>query len=190
INNGAAKVIPMYAEAHGSNGYVLQATVNSFSSFYFASDNYSVLPLQLITFKGEWKNNAALLQWETVNENNTAEFVVERSLDGSNYSPTGSVNANGNTTTNIKYSFTDHNAASQPAAMIFYRLKLVDQDGKFSYSKSISIDLKNVLDIVLFPNPVKDKLNIRIKNREERTITLEISDMQGRKFISERRDRK
>src|SRR5690606_20477255 len=98
-----------------------------------------------------------------------------------------SVNANGNTTTNIKYSFTDHNAASQPAAVIFYRLKLVDQDGKFSYSKSISIDLKNVLDIVLFPNPVKDKLNIRINNREERTITLEISDMQGRKFISERR---
>ncbi len=187
VNNGAIKVVPLYVEAHGSNGYVLQATINSFSSFYFASDDYSVLPLQLITFKGEWKNNAALLQWETVNENNTAEFIIERSIDGSNYSQIGSVNANGNTTTKINYSYIDNNAASQPAAVIFYRLKLVDQDGRFTYSKSISIDLKNILEISLFPNPVKDKLNIRINNRERQTVTLEVTDLQGRKMFSERR---
>ena len=73
---------------HGANGYVLQGQVNSFSSFYFGAVNIT-LPLELVYFKGSLQDNATLLQWETINENNTSYFGVERSVDGRNFDGIG-----------------------------------------------------------------------------------------------------
>jgi trimeric autotransporter adhesin len=189
INNGALNVSPIYAEAHGTGGYVLQASISSFSSFYFgnSSATFPTLPLQLLSFKGDWKNNAAYLQWETANESNTSHFIVERSNDGNNFNDIGTVAANGNSTTQISYAYTDNDAASQPSPVIYYRLKLVDINGRSTYSKIISIHLSNNLDVVLFPNPVNDKLNIKINNRGRQLITVEVTDLQGRIMISEKR---
>ncbi|HEY9362842.1 MAG TPA: T9SS type A sorting domain-containing protein, partial [Chitinophagaceae bacterium] len=186
-NNEALKIMPAYAEAHGGGGYVLQASINSFSSFYFGHSSFPTLPLQLLLFKGDWKNNAAYLQWETINENSTSHFIVERSNDGNNFNDIGTVAANGNSNTQIKYAYTDNDAARQPTSVIYYRLKLVDVDGRFTYSKTISLNLSNNLDVVLFPNPVNDKLNIKINNKGLQLITVEITDLQGRKMTSEKR---
>jgi hypothetical protein len=98
-------IIAVVDRVHGANGYVLQGQVSDFSSFYFGAVNIT-LPLELVYFKGSLQGNNTLLQWETMNENNTSHFGVERSLDGRNFDGIGSVAAKAPTPMN-KYSYTD-----------------------------------------------------------------------------------
>ena len=74
-----------------SGGYVLAASVDNFSSFYFANKGNSALPLDLISFTGKLVNNVAVLNWKTDNEVNNSHFEIERSPDGRNYSMVGKV---------------------------------------------------------------------------------------------------
>jgi trimeric autotransporter adhesin len=186
--NAPITITPQYAEAFGSN-YVLQGTITSFSSFYLGSPNSGILPLQLITFAGSLQeNSSALLQWTTTNEINTSHFVLERSIDGNNFSNIGTVNAAGNKDTKTSYSFTDMNAATQPASILYYRLKIFDNDGKYSYSKVISIVLNKNIDVLLFPNPAKHNLNVQIKGAVLNPVNIQVSDLSGRIVYSEKRN--
>ena len=89
------------------------------------------LPLTLTQFTANRDDDESLLQWQTSQEQNTRDFTIERSTDGSNYSPIGTVDATGNSTTARTYSYTDR--TPQPNAN-YYRLKENDIDGKFTYS--------------------------------------------------------
>jgi trimeric autotransporter adhesin len=184
--NTPITITPQYAEAFGSN-YVLQGSISSFSTFYLGSPASGTLPLQLLTLTGSLQeNNAALLQWTTSNEINTSHFVVERSIDGNNFSYTGIVYTAGNRDTKTSYSFTDVNIGTQPASIIYYRLKIFDNDGKYSYSKIISIVLNRNIDVLLFPNPVKQILNIRLVGQETNQVLVQIMDLTGRVIHSEK----
>lgn len=178
IVNTPTTITPQYAEAFGSN-YVLQGSISSFSSFYFGSSNFGTLPLQLLTFNGSLQENAALLKWTTTNEMNTSYFNVERSIDGNNFNNIGTVNATGDRDINTSYSFTDVNAVSQTASIVYYRLKIFDNDGKSSYSKIITITFNKNIDVLLFPNPVKQILNIRLSGTDRNPVLVQIMDLTG-----------
>ncbi|MGC4101473.1 LamG-like jellyroll fold domain-containing protein [Ferruginibacter sp.] len=114
---------------------------------------FTALPVTLVSFYGSKQNNDAQLQWITANEINIKRYEVERSDDGRNFIAIGSVNP-GNTT----YSFTDANVFSS-RALVYYRLRSVDIDARFTYSPIIKLATKvNALNI--FPNPVKDVVTI------------------------------
>ncbi len=174
---------PVYAEAHAgtsNGGYVLQADITSFSSFYFGDPDMIPLPLELISFNGKIKENQALLQWETSNEDNTSHFEVERSTDAKLFEKTGLVSASGNSV-NSKYSYTDKDADKQGAPLLYYRLKIVDKDGKISYSQVISLTISSAsIPVVIYPNPVSDALNFRITMPQSSHVLLQVTDMQGR----------
>jgi hypothetical protein len=166
----------------------LQGTISSFSTFYLGSPTSGTLPLQMFTFTGSLQeNNSAFLQWTTANEINTSHFIVERSIDGNIFSSIGAVNASGNKDTKTSYSFTDMNAGTQPASLIYYRLKIFDNDGKFSYSKIISIGLNKNIDVLLFPNPAKHSLNIQVKGTVLNPVMIQVSDLSGRIVYSDKR---
>lgn len=115
---------------------------------------YSVpLPLDLLSFTGSNASESALLQWETANMKNVIDFEIEKSNDALSFAKIGSINA----TEKSKYIFTDDQMF---ARVNFYRLKIRDIDGKFSYSKNILVLNSRKLETVLFPNPVNDKLTI------------------------------
>jgi hypothetical protein len=79
LTEATTEIVPTYAEAHGANGYMLQGDITSFSSFYFAANNFT-LPLDLLSFTGQLQNNnSVLLNWKTENEISTSYFIVERS---------------------------------------------------------------------------------------------------------------
>jgi hypothetical protein len=139
-----------------------------------------VLPLKLVDFKGTLQRNDAVLQWETANEQGTAYFAIERSIDGVSYEKAGEVNAAGDRSANSWYTYTDKGAALLPAELLYYRLKSVDQDGKYFYSKVIALHVQRSMDVMVYPNPVKDKLTIRINNQDAKQITVQVSDVQGR----------
>jgi hypothetical protein len=166
---------------HGANGYVLQVDVSSFSSFYFTETN-ALLPLNLITFTGSLQNNTAtLLQWKTNNEINTSHFVVERSIDGTNFNSIGSVAASGNSSSARNYSFTDIDVAKQGASVLYYRLKVTDVNGAFKYSNIINVSLPITKGtITISPNPASTELKAAITSPVTGNASWQIIDNAGR----------
>jgi hypothetical protein len=181
-----AWITPTVAEAFGPGGYVLQASISSFSSFYFTSASMVVLPVQLLTFKGSLQNNSSYLQWETTNEKNSSHFDIERSIDGRNFSKVGEVAAVGNSTTNVKYAYTDEGACSL-ASVIYYRLRIVDQDGSSSFSKVVSVECDPSFTLALYPNPISNQLKVKLSLSKSDNIQIQVTDMQGRAVYAESR---
>ena len=149
----------------------MQTSISSFSSFYFASNNITVLPLDLLTFTGQLQNNnSVLLNWKTENEVNTSHFVVERSADGIRYSGIGNVTANGrnNTGGSFNYSFTDNDAINQSSQRLYYRLKMVDIDGSYKYSNIISVSFPLITGkLSIAPNPVLTEVKVTIASEAD-----------------------
>lgn len=109
-----------------------------------------VLPLSLINFTASEKNGFDILEWKTANEINTKLFEVEYSLDGINFNAIGTVAVNNNTGNySFKYEIASLNSNC------FYRLKIIDIDGSFTYSNIISLYKNDVNSngLKLSPNP-------------------------------------
>jgi hypothetical protein len=170
-------ITPQYAEAFG-NGYVLQADINSFSSFYFANTNPITLPLNLLTFKGAWQDNSALLNWETSNEVNTSHFIIERSTNARNFTAIGNTAAAGNST-GQKYSYPDKDAGMMNASVLYYRLKMYDLNGSFSYSNIVSINIDPSALVNVYPNPVHSVIMAKVSLKKADNLNIQVTDMRG-----------
>lgn len=132
-----------------------------------------VLPVEINYFKGKSISKANMLNWRTEQELNVKDFIIFRSSDGKEFLPVGTVPA-GHTV----YTFTDNDA---PAGISYYRLKQVDQDGKFTLSKIITINNTNrVLNVEKYPNPVKDKLNLVLEGSVQGSFEISVYDLQGK----------
>ena len=111
------------------------------------------LPIYLSRFTGRKLSNANLLEWTTVTEINSQEFVVERGNDGIQFSAIGKVAASGNSNNMRDYQLQD---PKYEAGKNFYRLKMVDLDGSFRYSRIVLIDNSAAnLITTLSPNPAR-----------------------------------
>jgi trimeric autotransporter adhesin len=169
---------------HGANGYVLQGNISSFSSFYFASAAIT-LPLDLITFTGALQqDNSALLEWKTDNEINTSHFSIERSTDAVNFNAIGSKQAAGNQAGIHSYSYIDNKVSELQASIIYYRLKMVDLNGKYTYSKVIAISLADIVGkVTVVPNPVINEANISFTAINDGIINCEIYNSNSQKLL-------
>lgn len=105
-------------------------------------------------------NNNVELNWRTLTESNSSRFEIERSADGINYSLVGSKAAAGNSTSELPYGYTDYD---MNAALYYYRLKLVDIDGKYTYSNVAQVRKEGgIREVRLYPNPAKDIVNLEL----------------------------
>ncbi|HTF29027.1 MAG TPA: T9SS type A sorting domain-containing protein, partial [Flavitalea sp.] len=181
----ASIINPEYSEAHGTNGYVLQADISSFSSFYFAAANIA-LPLNSIIFKGNYKNDIAYLSWETKNELNTDHFEVERSSDHILFETIGTVIAKGNGAEKTIYNLNDPEASRLGVARIYYRLKIIDHDGSYTYSTIVVLDIPGsfITRITIFPNPADKQATVLITSASEQQVKWQLIDVAGRKVMS------
>jgi O-glycosyl hydrolase len=127
---------------------------------------------------------AAELQWKTAMEQNTAWFIIQRSLDGSQFSSIGKIPAAGNSNSEIDYSFMDSSLHALPNAItiVYYRVGELDLDGKEKYSEIRTIRLNGRQStFTLVPNPVTDFLNVQFINIRGQG-TLQVYDLTGRKL--------
>ena len=108
-----------------------------------------ILPVSLLSFNGVLQGVNALLTWETVTEVNSDHFEVQRSSDGRVFSKIGVQAAAGNSTGTRKYSMTDNLAGL--TGTVYYRLLMVDKDGKLKISQVIALDLKGKKGILVTP---------------------------------------
>ncbi len=131
-----------------------------YSSRLFANGS---LPLRLLSFSASNNGKDVLLSWNTDNEMNSFYFDIEFSGNGSSFTKLGAVSAR-NLSGNNQYHFTHLSPVNN---VLFYRLKLVDVDGKFVYSKIISVTRSKTLQVVLYPNPASNSIRVTNCNAEE-----------------------
>lgn len=114
-----------------------------------------------VTLTGALNGNDVSLNWKTLTETNTKSFEIERSTDGINYVKVGEKTAAGNSVSEISYSSVDPN---MNVPVYYYRLRMVDFDGRFAYSNVAIVRKSMIKGIKTFPNPATDHVNIEFSN--------------------------
>ena len=139
-----------------------------------------ILAVNLTDFTYSTTGKSVQLKWETATESNSDNFIVERSSDGVNFSQIGKVKAAGNSNVLKQYSLADNN----PGYLNHYRLKQVNLDGSFIYSKILYVkfDAANPVSVLL--NPVINILKINISGGIVNHGNLVIYDFNGRKLMN------
>lgn len=120
---------------NGNETIQLRFSSASLNAVNTANITTTTLPLDWLYFTAAEQGNTVLLQWATAFESNTAFFAIERSADGLNWKELGRVKAAANSSNRHTYQFIDE--AVLPGTG-FYRLRQVDIDGKFSFSRVAS----------------------------------------------------
>ena len=108
-------------------------------------------PVTLTAFNGKYSNNAAYLDWQTSQEINNDHFELYKSTDGTTFSQIATVKGAGYSNLVKNYSFIDNSVGN--SAVVYYRLKQVDGNGKFTYSSIVRISTGGKMGIEVFPNP-------------------------------------
>lgn len=141
-----------------------------------------MLPVQLLSFTAEQKNNAVVLNWSTSREVNANSFEVERSVNGSTYTTIDQVNAKGGYSITNNYSSTDAKAST---GVNYYRLKMIDIDGKFTYSDVRKINLSNSkTSISVFPNPTTDFVTLQVNSNQPATYQYTVFTVEGKMLMN------
>lgn len=172
----------------GATGSISQLPKSQVSSDCNVGDrdwrNIVILPVSLIDFNGNLNNNIAKLNWSVTNEINMNQYSIERSSDGINFNTVATVNAGSNVTSVTNYTVSD-NLAGFNGQTVYYRLKMIEKNGSFKNSKTISFKLNATVKdgINLMPNPAISFVNIKVSAIKDGTAAVKIVDMLGRTVL-------
>ena len=138
-----------------------------------------LLPVIGLNLKGYLTGSAISLKWTTLTETNTEHFIVERSLNGINYTAIGKVAAFGNSSIIRYYGFID---STPNPSLNYYRIRAVDKDGKSMLSNTVFIKLiQQEKGIILLTNPAMNNINILFKNQPG-DYTIDLYDNIGHRI--------
>ncbi len=107
-------------------------------------------PVELLDFDAVKQGAGALLTWQTVSETNSSHYIIEKSLDGNNFTSIGKVKAAGNSSALLSYSFVDPYITS---GVTYYRLAQYDIDGTVHYTEIRTVTKNNGTGVQVVPNP-------------------------------------
>jgi len=116
-----------------------------------------------------------LISWKTGIETNNNHFIIERSEDGINWLTIGSINKDNTISFTHDYSYLDN---SYSATTNYYRIVQVDNDGKKSISKTISIKVKNQFEVFSYPNPFSSSITLLVRS-VEKEVTIKVISVLG-----------
>ena len=168
-----------------NNAPVLSRTgLAGYGNFGVGGDTlFNTLPVTLVSLSAKNINGDAIISWTTSTEINNKGFEVERSLNGRTFSKINFVKGAVNSSVLHNYFVTDSYVfANNNASVIYYRLKQVDLNGKFTYSDEVSVSSDNIEaedNIKSFPNPFSSDININISTKAENTVHVNIFDIRG-----------
>ena len=142
------------------------------------------LAVRLIYFSVNLQNQEALLRWSTAAETDNDHFEIERSYDGLNYTRAGSVNGNGTVYDTHDYQFRDPLYGSEER--LFYRLRIVDINGRGSYSPVVALLVKSAIPgaLAVYPNPFAGNLTLRLNVAEDVPAQVVIIASNGQTLVS------
>ena len=131
------------------------------------------LPVTLISFHAKRSGKQNEIEWSVAEEMTLAGYSVERSSNGSQFKTIGHVTASKSS----RYNFTD---VSPEKAINYYRLKMTDKDGKYKYSAVKSVNNSVTFDAGIYPNPVKNVVQVKINAEKKMDLQLRIISLDGK----------
>ena len=164
----------------GTEGLATFSTDNGINGFsqFIVTNHSTILPVELLDFSVRLTDeHKALAEWSTAEEIGTDHFIVERSADGATFEELGSVTATGGPGQIANYDFIDPKPLR---GVSYYRLRIVDLDGSYSYS-DIDTLVWDALpsDLVVFPNPVLSEEVLIIETNNYTALEVEIFNAAG-----------
>jgi hypothetical protein len=135
----------------------------------------AALPVVLTRFSGRKESTGVELEWQTSEEQNTGYFGVERSSDGRSFTQIGTVQAAGSSSALRTYRFADAHIASQ----VFYRLRMVDADGRVAYSSVLRFDSEKGSGLQVYPTVATHSVQIAIEGRTQQAALVQVLSGSG-----------
>jgi len=149
MGSNAYQVSPLLT-IRGLFGTTYKGGVNNMGTIF---KNSVLLPIELISFDAKCNNGKVFTAWETATETNNEYFTLEKSRDGINFQNVTTVKGAGNSSRKLSYNSTDNESYS---GISYYRLKQTDFDGKYTYSKVVSVGV----DVPVFA--LSKRYNLRL----------------------------
>ena len=140
----------------------------------------SALPVELVSFNGKLNEKHIELHWQTQTEVNNYGFNVERSINNKDWATLSFIEGNGNSNSPKYYDFTDNDITK--SGNYNYRLKQIDNDGTFEYSKIVSVNVSLPENYYLsqnYPNPFNPETRIDFSIPQKQMVALRIYNTIG-----------
>ncbi len=201
-NKGLPSVLVTELDIYYTSGGVDKLRAATYGRGLWETDIDAILPVELTTFTAKIINNdQVVLNWETATEVDNYGFEIERQsvpkdfensdLSNNSWEKVGFINGHGNSNSQKYYSFTDQYLGE--GSRFVYRLKQIDLDGSFSYSKTVEVVvLPNKFSLKQnFPNPFNPTTVINFSIAEKQSVTLTVTNAIGQevaKLVDERKD--
>ena len=153
-------IIPDYSpKVPFDKGYYAEFKVKDFSEFWLNNGGFSKttpLPVKLLDFTTQRSNRDVLLKWKVTEEINLSHYEIEVAkgndeLQLNHFTKIGEIDAQGVNSTTFTYSFTDKEA--DKSGVRYYRLKIVNNDGSYTYSSIRSVVFNEAITWQVYPNP-------------------------------------
>lgn len=137
------------------------------------------LPITLSSFTGIASKCDAVLQWKTSQEINADRFVVEQNSNGLDFTAVAEIKSTNSSTGNAYQT-----SISQPAANVYYRLKMLDKNGKFSYSPIVLVrtNCSTTDYLSVYPNPVRTNFTLSFHSSYKGQAILQIVNEAGQQL--------
>lgn len=132
------------------------------------------LPVELSSFEGKNNKGTNELIWKTATESKMEYYAVERSSNGRDFTEIGKI-ASHNSGSTSEYNFRDKGVAT-----CYYRLKLVNIDGSFTYSKVVVVYASDLSEIEVFPAVFTSSLKVRLTAIKNDAIQCMLVDLSGK----------
>jgi uncharacterized repeat protein (TIGR01451 family) len=141
---------------------------------------FGVLPVDWLEVNAKRVNDIHEITWSTAKEVNVSHYVVERRLETDRVFKEipGQVKANGNTTQVSNYQLNDLDV-DMPGIYI-YRVKQVDFDGQFTYSRLVKVSHSGSSSVDMYPNPAKNTTNVQVVLSEDAEVSIELFDVSSK----------
>jgi hypothetical protein len=169
----------VYVKINPDNNQPEQYSFNSFLYKYVYINQAAILPVSLLDFNAVLVGSNVQTSWVVAAESNAKQYIVQHSTNGSVFVPIGKRLALNAGSGNASYNFEHVNA---PPGKNFYRLQIIDNDGTFKLSpvRLVTIGTGNVVNV--YPNPVKDKVNVSITRQDGKPSAVRLLTQFGQEL--------